>query len=202
MDSERQRTLDALRAQISQIVGAPEVQTGRLPSGQAELDAAIGGGWPRPGLVEITGRVGSGRLVPAQHSVASLSASGRPVALVDPLGRFYPPGWAGSVLERLLVVQPPPEQTGWVAEQLARSGAFPLTVLLEPPRLGRAGARLARAVEQGDSVVLVVSEQSDVKLPAALRLEAWGYQGARVELRVTRLRGGLAGRRLRLAPPA
>ena len=58
-----------------------------------------------------------------------------------------------------------------VAEQVARSGAVPLTVLLDPPRFGRGGRRLLAAAEAGGAAIVVVSEQRDSSLPAALSLE-------------------------------
>src|SRR4051812_18524595 len=53
------------------LVGAPRVQHGRLSSEIGELDAWLRG-WPRPGITEIAGRPGAGRLAPLLPALARL----------------------------------------------------------------------------------------------------------------------------------
>ncbi|MCB9760663.1 MAG: hypothetical protein H6739_12545 [Alphaproteobacteria bacterium] len=198
-DPTRQETLARLRQTIARLEGgAPKVQRGRLSTQADALDGALGGGLPRPGLVELTGPAGTGRLSLVLPCVAALTARREPVAVVDPLGRVFPPGWTGVVAERLVIVQPAPEQAAWAGEQLARSGAFPLVLLLEPPRLGRAGARLGHAAEQGGATVLLLAERSDPLLRVELRLCVHGREGERVCVEIIRSRGGGAGQRIRI----
>ena len=127
-------------------------------------------GWPRPGLVEISGALGSGRLSLLLPTVATLTAQGEPVAVVDPLNMVYPPGWDGVCLAQLLLVQPGHERALWCTEQLLRSGAFGLVLLLDPPRLGRTGYRLARAAEAGDSTGILLVERGNSRFPAKVRV--------------------------------
>ena len=169
--------------------------------GFAELQRVVGG-WPSPGVVEITGRPGSGRCRLVQPLLAQLTRQARCVALVDPFGEWHPTGWPGTRLDRVLIAQPSPEQAGWTTEQLARSGGFPLVVLFGRLRLGRSSARLLRGVEKGRCCLMVISEKREQALSAHLRLETRGHfpDGFRVNL--VRQRGGRDGVTLRLQAPA
>ena len=149
------------------LVGVPEPRA--IPSGHPALDAAVGG-FPRPGVVEVAGLPGSGRLGVLLPALARETRAGRAVAVVDALGRLHPPGLPGVAWSRLLLVRPGPEQAPWAAEQVLRSGAVPLVVLLDPAPFGRSGWRLLRAAEEGDAVLAVVAEAPDPGLPATLRL--------------------------------
>ena len=53
--------LDQLRERIQEIEGRPPVSRQVVSSGMDDLDAAVGG-LPCPGLVEVSGRPGSGRV--------------------------------------------------------------------------------------------------------------------------------------------
>jgi hypothetical protein len=193
-----QETLDRLRELVA-TVGPPVVSysTRTVSSGFPELDEQLGG-WPSPGVVEITGAVGAGRLSLVLPSVAMRTKKGEPVVIVDPLAMAHPPGWPGIAHRFLLVVRPPPGQAAWATEQAVSSGAVGLVVLLVPPRLGRAGARLVRAVERGGATLLVVAERCEKGLPAALRLEV-----GKGRVRVLRCRGRNDGQEFELpvAPP-
>ena len=124
------------------------------------------------------------------------------MAVVDPLGRLYPPGLVGLRWERLLLLQPAAEQAAWATEQLAQSGAFPLVVLLDPPRLGKAGARLERAAERGECALFIVNESVDLHLPASLRVQALSRRGERLSVALRRAQGEAEGRRLEVGGPA
>jgi RecA/RadA recombinase len=165
-----------------------------LSTGHPPLDAIVKG-WPHPGLAEVYGRLGSGRLQLVLPSVATLTTQRRTVAIVDPLAQVNPPGWSGVDATRMLLVRCSPDQSGWACEQLARSGAVPLIVLVDPPRQARIGARLTRAAEQGRATVIIVSERSDLRLPATLRLHVQGQGLAGVTVRIEHMRGALALRR-------
>jgi hypothetical protein len=159
-------------AQLRQLVA--EIAPASLLSPETSLPLAhpaltFLAGWPRPGLVEISGALGSGRLSLVLPTVATLTAQGEPVAVVDPLNMVYPPGW-GVCLAQLLLVQPGHERALWCTEQLLRSGAFGLVLLLDPPRLGRSGYRLARAAEAGGSTGILLVERGNSRLPAKVRV--------------------------------
>ena len=160
--------------------------------GHAPLDRAVGG-WPSPGLVEIVGRPGSGRCHLVRPVLADLTRQGRSVAVVDPFGEWHPTGWPGTRLDRVLVAQPSPEQAGWTAEQLARSGGFPLVLLFGRLRLGRSSARLHRGVEQGRCCLVVVSEKHEQALSPHLRLETRGFRPEGLQVNLVRQRGGRDG---------
>jgi hypothetical protein len=80
---------------------------GVLTTGLAELDARIGGGWPKGAISEVVGRRASGRTRMLQATLAYATSQGAAVALVDALDRFDPGGAsaAGVDLSRLLWVR-------------------------------------------------------------------------------------------------
>jgi hypothetical protein len=172
--------------------GPPPVTVGRLPAVLPALEAWFGG-WSRPGLTEIVGRPGSGRLALILPAVRAILARGRPVVVVDPWRQVYPPGWgeAGAVPSSLVLVRPPPDLAGWTAEQVARSGAVEALVVLDAGPLGRAGLRTARACEAGEMAVFVVGTGEEAELPATLRLTAMGWEApGLVRVACTRSRNG------------
>jgi hypothetical protein len=168
---EHQRTIAALQAQIAALGPTLSRDQAPLPTGLPELDAHVKG-WPVPGLTEISGRAGSGRILICLPSLARLSRHHR-IGIVDPLGQLYPPGWTDVRLEQLLVLRPPLERAAWSAEQLARSGCFALVGLLDPPRLGRAAIRLVRASEHGACAMVIWTTEGDVRTPAKLRIQVF-----------------------------
>jgi hypothetical protein len=173
--------LTALRAQIRALEGGASVRRLR-PSTGVELFDELLGGLPRPGIVELSGPEGSGRCRAALLLVARHTARGEPVAWIDPLRRFFPPGALGFgvVLEQLLVVRPVEDGSApwaWAAEQLLRSGCFPLVVLDLPPIRGvrRALAHgFARAVEHGGCTLVTITSRQVRELPADVRLSTGG----------------------------
>lgn len=168
---------------------APALDPGAISTGIAGLDVWLRG-WPRPGPVEIAGLPGAGRLALLTPLFERLTREGRTVLLVDPLQQVHPPGLGGIEPSRLVLVRPSPERAAWAAEQVARSGAVDILVLLDAPPLGRGGVRLTRAAEAGNLGVFVLAERPEVELPAALRLEVEGWRQDRVLVRCTRSRDG------------
>jgi hypothetical protein len=163
------------------------------PTGMAALDRAVGG-WPWPGVAEVTGLLGSGRLAAVLPLLGRLSRGGQHVAVVDVLGRLYPPGLEGVWLPFLLVVRPGADRAVWATAQILGSGAVAATVLLDPIGIGAAaGHRLLHAAEEGRSLLVVVNEQSEPRLPASLRLQARGTREGRTRLRVLKCRKGREG---------
>jgi len=184
--------LDDLRARI----GAIDLRASLARSGDPiEMGGELGtiaGGWPRPGVSEVSGRVGAGRLRLLLPAVRALTHTSW-VAVVDPLHLLHPPGLAGVRLERLIHVRPGPEQAGWATEQILRAGAVPLVVLLDPPAVGRLGFKLAHAAEQGRSSLVVLTERGNSRLGVDLRLQVGGQSEGRVRLRVVKRRGAPGG---------
>lgn len=158
-----------------------------MPSGVAWLDT-LARGLPRPGLVELAGVPGSGRM----RAALALAAAEPATAWVDCERLLYPPAALahGVDLAAQLWIQPTADRCIWAAEQVLRSGCFALVIVVEPPALGRAGARWVHAAEAGACTGLVLSSRPQRSLPADLRLQA--HRG---ELTVARDRGGQLGGR-------
>jgi hypothetical protein len=188
MPSSRATALADLRrtlaAQGALVDPAPR---GGEPTGFAPLDAIAG--WPAPGLAELCGLPGSGRMGLLLPLLARHTQAGRWVAIIDVLARLHPPGLTGVAWSRLLVVRPGAERAVWAAEQLAASGAVPVVALLDPMPVGRAGYRLLRASEQGGGTVVVIGERSEQSLPASLRVQALGHSPGTLRVRVVRAPG-------------
>jgi RecA/RadA recombinase len=175
----RAETIAALRQHIAQV--APHRGGGRCATtGIPSLDVAIGG-WPRPGVASIHGAVGSGRMGLVLPAIVAHTQRARTVAVVDAIGWLYPPGLPGVDLRYLMIVRPGSARAAWAAVQLAGSGAVPLTVLLDPPRIGRNGLRLSRAAERGDSTVIVIGEARDADMVAGVRMAVQGGGQVQIE---------------------
>src|SRR5690606_32371474 len=193
-------SLDALRARIREIEGSARVERRRHSSGVELVDELVGG-LPCPGLVEISGPPGTGRTRLALQLVAAATAGGRAVAWVDPERRLYPPAVEalGVPLHRLLLVRPPavasPGEGGpvvWAAEQILRSGCFPLVVVNLPDQregFDRGGGHTwARAAERGHCTALVLTTRPRRPFPAEIRLATGAGR-----VQVLRDRGGRPG---------
>ncbi|MFY9779662.1 MAG: hypothetical protein WAJ85_04005, partial [Candidatus Baltobacteraceae bacterium] len=114
---DRLQALAGLRAALAanQRDASPEAFTlaeGALArSGLPELDAALGGGFPRGIIATLEGPPGSGRSAVAARLLSTATAGGGLGALIEmpegPEGALYPPALAaaGIDLERLLVVR-------------------------------------------------------------------------------------------------
>jgi hypothetical protein len=92
----RERKLD--RALVT---SGPEAPFGppAAPSGEPELDARLGGGWPRGEISEIAGPRSSGRTRLAVATLAAATQRGEPAALIDTLDAFDPASAAGADLD-------------------------------------------------------------------------------------------------------
>jgi RecA/RadA recombinase len=87
----------------------PESQAPRLATGIAGLDAALDGGWRQGEVSEVVGPRSSGRTRVLVAAMASATAQGGIVGLVDAVDRFDPAGaaQAGVGLDRVLWVRGP-----------------------------------------------------------------------------------------------
>lgn len=127
---------------------------GRLPTGLADLDQALGGGYPRGAITELTGPLGAGALSLARACAAAATREGHLVAWLDPGFSFDPDGAieGGASLDRLCWLRPRGASQALQACDLALdSGVFSLVVLdlaLEDPR-GPRGPRPRGRPAQG-----------------------------------------------------
>jgi len=146
-----------------------------LPTGNAALDAAIGG-WPRGALVELlSDHSGIGEVSLLLPALAALSRE-RCIAFVAPPYIPYAPALAaaGVELARFLWLRPQSEDAAlWAMEQSLRSGVCG-AVLGWPARIDhRRLRRLQLAAETGDALAVIYRPRraaADAS-PAALRLE-------------------------------
>jgi hypothetical protein len=146
------------------------------PAGGAGLDAALGGGFRRGHLSEITGAASSGRTTIMVQGMAAAAARGEAVALVDTCDTFDPASAAlrGLDLARLLWVRLSGLEAGTrnasascalkAFSLILQAGGFGLVVLdladVPPASLRRfpctTWMRLARIVEGRDTVALLI----------------------------------------------
>jgi protein ImuA len=214
---DHHHVLTELREAIRRIERRPARRSGVVPSGLAEVDAALpDGGFPRGALCELAGGRASGKTAVALSMLASLGEKDV-FAWVDGRGEIYPPAAAarGVDLGRMLIVRPgaapftpsgsraapgPGEDRAlqaclWAAEALLGSAAFAAVVMDVPlHRAGRGWDAMARriqtAAEKWGAVGLwLTSPRAAVRVPAALRLELRS-DGERVAAR--RTMGGVA----------
>lgn len=203
MKSQRDATLASLRATIARMEGRPATarraaprrppEPTSLPTGIPVLDDRFGG-WPRPGITEITGPAGSGRFSLALPALGALTRAGRPAAVVDPHEVLHPPGLPAINLQKLLVIRPGPSPRGaWAAEQLLASGVFRLVVGLDLPGAGAGARKLRQAASRGNCALVLIARWTEERLPAALRLEVTGRSPGGIALIVRRHQGGRGG---------
>jgi hypothetical protein len=153
-----------------------------VPTGVAELDAAMGG-LPRGCLTEIFGPASSGRSSLLLSILALATAREEVCAIVDAEDSFDPQSAAaaGVRLERLLWVRcvHNAEHALKAADLLIQGGGFGLVAMDlgdTPPITARrisltSWFRLRRAVENTPTVLVAVARQSNAKTCASLMLE-------------------------------
>ena len=150
----------------------------RVPSGEAALDALLGGGVPRGRISEVLGPPSSGRTSLLLTLFATATRRGDVVAWVDLADALHPESCtrAGVDLHRLLWVRPRHTADGLrCAEILLQAGGFALVALDcggAPPGAWRTRVwpRLLRAAEQSHTALVVLAPQPIVGSPAVLGL--------------------------------
>jgi hypothetical protein len=166
----------------------------RQPSGHAELDAALPeGGWPDAALTELMlSADGVGELRLLLPTIARLTTAGSPVVLVAPPYLPFPVAWrqAGVELAHLHLVEAPPREALWAAEQCLRSGCTGAVLAWPRQADDRALRRLQVAADSGRALGFVFRDLRALAnpSPAALRL---AIQGTPPSLRVVKCRGGM-----------
>lgn len=176
-----------------------------LPSGYAELDAALpGGGWPQGALTELLhADAGIGELRLVLPALARLSRAGRWIALVAPPHIPYAPALAaqGVDLSRILLIHPRAgSDTLWALEQAMRSGSC-AAVLAWPRKADEKQLRrLQLAAEAGDCWGLLFRDEAarNERSPAALRLVLQAEENADTQVDLVKVRGGQPRQGLRL----
>ncbi len=182
---QRRATLDGLRAALSagHRAASPEAFTlaedAVVRSGLGQLDAALGGGFPRGIVATLEGPAGSGRSAVAARLLATATANGGLGALIElpdgPEGAFYPPALAaaGVDLERLLVV-PARDAAGVAraADILLRAAAFGVVVIPAVSLRAAVWTRLASLTHRANAllVALGTGASDELRYFASLRV--------------------------------
>lgn len=186
-------------------VGSRRKPAGELiPTGHAELDALLGGGWPRGTLVEVMARgPGLGKTSLLLPALASLTRAGETVAWLSAGEPPYAPALAGAGMDlgRLLVLEAgESRQQLWAAEQCLQSGACAALVMTETRIIADALLRrLKLAAAAGNALLFLLRKDSaaDSPSPATLRLRLRGVPDKPVH-HLEILKGGLQARTLTL----
>jgi recombination protein RecA len=163
----RARKLDSTLTDVPGALAPPPERF--APAGGDGLDAALGGGFRRGHLSEVTGAASSGRTTIVVQAMAAAVARGEAVALVDACDTFDPASAAARHLDlaRVLWVR----ETGDAGRALKafslilQAGGFGLVVLdladVPAAALRRfpwpTWMRLARIVEGSETVALLVA---------------------------------------------
>jgi hypothetical protein len=147
----------------------------RLP----ELDAALGGGFPRGIIATLEGPPGSGRSAVAARLLATATAGGGLGALIEmprsPEGALYPPALAeaGIDLERLLVIRVDDAAgVARAADIVLRAAAFGVVVIPAVALAAAAWTRLAGLAHHAGAllVALGVEASDELRYFASLRV--------------------------------
>ena len=191
-----------------------------IPTGFADLDAALpGGGWPPGALTEVLcdacGIGEASLLLPAlRHLGQSGDWRGRGLLWICPPGLPYAPtlAAAGLDLASLAVLRPAREEDAlWAAEQALRTGAAAAVLLwqacargadsaLRYPRLRR--LQLAAAAGGGLGIVFAPKAAAASSSPAALRVVLQAAPDGRLSVQLARRRGLARPVTLQVSPRA
>jgi hypothetical protein len=182
---DRLQALAGLRAALAanHRSASPEAFTlaedAAVRSGFPELDAALGGGFPRGIIATLEGPFGSGRSAVAARLLATATAGGGLGALIEmaegPEGALYPPGLAeaGIVLERLLVVRVSDAAgVARAADIVLRAAAFGVVVIPTVALAAAAWTRLAGLAHHANAllVALGAGASDELRYFASLRV--------------------------------
>lgn len=177
---------------------APPAQQALAPTGFAELDLLLGGGWPTQQVIELRTAFGIGEfrlLLPYLQQQARL---GKLQAYINTPAQLHAPFLSsqGLPLWQLLDVRAQDRDALWAAEQCLKSGCCSTVLLwqhaLDIARLKR--LQLAAAEGQAELFLLRPAGQAQLSLPVGLSL-ALSPADQGIEVRVLKRRGGWPGAR-------
>jgi hypothetical protein len=177
----RARKLDVTLTSIAP--WGTDVPPDRLAAtGDADLDDALGGGLRRGHLSEIVGAPSSGRSTMTSELIAAATARGEVAAIVDSSDTFDPGSAAalGIDLARLLWVREQGDATRALKafSLILQAGGFGLAVLdlADVPSAAvrrfpwTTWLRMARLIEGGDTVALLVGSQRLARSPGGVTI--------------------------------
>ncbi len=177
---------------------APSPQQALAPTGFAELDLLLGGGWPTQQVIELRTAFGIGEfrlLLPYLQQQASL---GKLQVYINTPAQLHAPFLSsqGLPLWQLLDVRAQDRDALWAAEQCLKSGCCSTVLLwqhtLNIARLKR--LQLAAAEGQAELFLIRPAGQAQLSLPVGLSL-ALSPAAQGIEVRVLKRRGGWPGAR-------
>ncbi len=172
----RREALEGLRAALSaeHRAASPEAYTlaeeRLVRSGFRELDAALGGGFPRGVITTLEGPPGSGRSAVAARLLAAATATGLAALVESPAGSegaFYPPALeaAGVDLSRLLVVRADDATAvARAADILLRAAAFGTIVIPGVSLRAAAWTRLASLTHRANALLVTLGTAASDEL--------------------------------------
>jgi recombination protein RecA len=180
----RDRKLDVTLTSSAPLTNVPADRL--APTGDADLDGALGGGLRRGHLSEVVGAASSGRTTLVMSALAAATARGEVAAIVDVCDTFDPASAAarGVELTRVLWVRESsdPLRALKAFSLVLQAGNFGLVVFdladVAPPVVRRfpftTWLRVARAIEGSDTVALIVAAERTARSPlgATLTLDA------------------------------
>jgi hypothetical protein len=136
-----------------------------LPTGFEQLNAALGGGFPRGTIASLEGPPSSGRTALLASVLAEATQSGL-AAIVDD-GTLYPPDLerAGVQLDRVLVAgAQTPLEAGRCADILLRSRAFVAVAMPAVPLRATVWSRLGGLAQKAGAVLLALGVHANTEL--------------------------------------
>lgn len=150
-----------------------------IRSGLGELDAALGGGFPRGVVATLEGAPGSGRSAVLARLLATATAGGAIAALIEsplgPEGAFYPPALvaAGVDLDRLLVVHARDAvAVARAADILLRAAAFSVVAMPTVSLRAAVWTRLASLTHRANALLVAMGggPSDELRYFASLRV--------------------------------
>ena len=163
-----------------------------FPSGFADLDRALGGGFPRGTVATLEGAPSSGRTAILAGALAQATHTGL-AAIVDD-GSLYPPDLerAGVQLDRLFIVAAPAAdgtKTARCADILLRSRAFGIVAMPALPLRATVWSRLCGLAQKSGAVLFVLGNANNelayfasTRTRCAIDRVVWSGQGVLCEM--------------------
>jgi cell division inhibitor SulA len=165
------------------------------PSGYADLDAQLAGGFPVQGVMELNTPTGIGEL---RLLLPHLATQQRLVVFIHPPAHINAHALlqAGLAAERVLIVEPStPQEALWAAEWCAKSGACSSVLLWHQALAVHHVKRLQLAAEAGQSQVWLLRHEvhESLTLPWTLSM-AFKAMPQGLEITVNKRKGGWSSR--------